>query len=50
MSYDAILDSDYPYVSGEDDATTACQYDSMSKTDVEVLSYDWVKPYTGSQI
>lgn len=50
MSYFAILESDYPYVSGADGTVTSCQYDSMSKTDIQVSAWNGVTQYDGTQM
>ncbi len=42
--YYAILESDYPYVSGTTMKKGECQYDSVNKTDVTVQSYTEVTP------
>ena len=47
MNYFAILDSDYPYVSGPTKTVGTCQYDSMAKTDVKVSTWNGVTMYSG---
>lgn len=47
----AILETDYPYVSGTTGVKTDCQYDDISsKTDIEVTAWYGVIQYNGTQV
>lgn len=48
--HDAILEKDYPYVSGTTRKAGTCKYSEKAHTKVEVSSYDRVTPDSSSQL